>query len=814
MSLRTGFEWAFERWARIVCKQRWVVIVTLVTFALALGSQIGRIEVDTSFEGYLPAHDSTLVTYAKFREQFGTEERVVIAIKPQNVFDLRFLNWLKALHEDLETSVPHVREVTSLINARHTYGTGDALVVEDLLTNFPTNTEELQHFETLVRQNPLYQNVLISKDAKFTTIVLKIETDAQKESDAEVLDAFEGASARATAKGSSKKSEVHVLNSRQLKEFVQSLQKTVDRHRASEIEMYVAGGLVMNYEMTSILNHDMALFGVVGNLVILGLLFVSFRGHWRGVVLPMTVVTLAILSTAGIMALLKIPLTGTTLILPSFLLAACIGDSVHILEIYFCGIEEGKTREEAIRYALSHASLAVFMTSATTAGSLASFLTADLRPVADLGIVSPIGVILGFVYSVALLPALLAVLPVGKIRVHAPDAAPPLLDRALIACGEIGAKKPWWVVTVSALLCLIAAHGVSKLRFSHDVLPWFPDDMPIAQAYRVVNRDMQGLYSAEFLVQTDRENGVQDPRLLKAMDQMGEYAANLKLGNVVTGKVISIVDIVKETHQALNENRPEYYRVPEDPNVIAQELLLFENSGTDDLTEVVDTQFQVGRISLLVPAVDAFGYPPYVDALTKKFQELAGANVRIVATGLVTLMARTFHAVVTSMASSYLVSFAVIALLMSLMAGTVRGGLVVMIPNMLPIFLTMGYMGWAGITLNFATILLGGIAIGIAVDDTIHFVHNWRHYYVTHRNAELAVRETMQTTGRAMFLTTAVLATSFFVYTLSKMKNMDFFGSLNGMAIILALLADLLLSPALVVLMARSKWFATALGKN
>lgn len=812
MNLRAGFGAAFERWARVVCKQRWTIIVVMVLLSVALGSQIGRIEVDTSFEGYLPKNDPTLVTYGKFREQFGTEERIVIAIKPENVFDLKFLNWLKALHEDLEVSVPHLRDVKSLINARHTYGSGDELVVEDLLTNFPETPEDLQHFEALVRANPIYQNVLISKDAKFTTLVLEIETDAQQQSEAAALEGFESASDGKRAKP--KKSEVHVLNSQQLEELATTLQETVERHRTPEIEMHVAGGMIMSYEMTSNINRDMALFGVVGNLAILGLLFVSFRGHGRGVVLPMLVVSLAIAATAGIMALLRIPLTGTTLILPSFLLAACIGDSVHILEIYFHAVERGLGREAAIEFALRHSGLAVFMTSITTAGSLASFMTADLKPVIELGMMAPIGVMLAFVYSVAFLPAMLAVLPTGKIRVRAPDATTPLLDRVLIGCGEIGAKKPWWVVAVSAVLFLIAAHGVSKLRFAHDTLVWFPDDMPIAQAYRVVNRDMEGLYSAEFLIRTPHENGIQDPKLLQAMDQMGEYAAKLEMGDVSTGKVISIVDIVKETHQALNENRAEYYRVPEDPKLVAQELLLFENSGTDDLNDVVDTQFQVGRISLLIPAVDAFGYPPYIDDLTKKFRELAGPDAEVVVTGLVSLMSRTFHAVVTSMSKSYLVSFAVIALLMALMTGTLRGGIVVMIPNLLPIFLTMGFMGWAGITLNFATILLGSIAIGIAVDDTIHFIHNWRHYYAKHHDAELAVRETMQTTGRAMFFTSVVLSVSFFIYMLSKMENMDLFGGLNGMAIILALLTDILLSPALVVLMARSKWFATALREN
>jgi hypothetical protein len=266
---------------------------------------------------------------------------------------------------------------------------------------------------------------------------------------------------------------------------------------------------------------------------------------------------------------------------------------------------------------------------------------------------------------------------------------------------------------------------------------------------------------------------------------------------------MGLTDVVKETHQALNENRPEYYEIPDDAQLVAQELLLFENSGSDDLEDLVDSRFSKGRITMRVPFVDAVQYRGFLDRASTEFAEILGDDVELTVTGLMVVMGRTINAVITTMVRAYVIALAIITPLLILLIGRVRIGLVAMIPNLTPIIITLGLMGWCGIPIDAFTLLIGSIAIGLAVDDTIHFMHNFRRYFEASGDVRYAVHETLASTGQALLYTSLVLAAGFFIYMFATMHNLFYFGLLTGLTIILAFLADLILAPALMMLVAR-----------
>jgi predicted RND superfamily exporter protein len=281
---------------------------------------------------------------------------------------------------------------------------------------------------------------------------------------------------------------------------------------------------------------------------------------------------------------------------------------------------------------------------------------------------------------------------------------------------------------------------------------------------------------------------------------MRRWAGGVQRGDIYVGKTVSIVDVVKEIHQALNENRADFHTIPQDRQLVAQELLLFENSGSDDLADVVDSQFRVARFNMKLPFEDAIQYAPFMDTVEENFARILGDQASFRLTGLMAIMARTFTAVMHSMAWSYVIAFLVITPLMVLLIGNVRVGMLSMIPNLAPILITLGVMGWLGLPLDAFTLMIGGIAIGLAVDDTIHFMHNFRRYYERSGDVRDAVRQTLSTTGQAMLFTSLVLSTGFFIYALATLRNLVTFGLLTGFTIIVAFLADALLAPALMAL--------------
>jgi predicted RND superfamily exporter protein len=461
-------------------------------------------------------------------------------------------------------------------------------------------------------------------------------------------------------------------------------------------------------------------------------------------------------------------------------------------------------KEDAIAAALGHSGLAVLMATLTTAGGLVSFSFAPMGQIANLGRAAPIGIVLTFVYSVTLLPALLAIVPLRSSR-YGGDALQRRLAHGLMRIGDFATARAVGVLVATALVAAIAGLGVLQLSFSQDGMRWFPEDDPNRVAQEFLDARLGGAGGVEVWIDTGRENGLHDPELMARLDRAGAFAAELEEadGELTVGSVLSVVDLVKETHKGLHGNRSDFYTLPEERALLAQELLLFENSGPEHLEDFVDSQFRMARVSLRTPFVDGLYFIPFLENLESGFREILGEGVEVRVTGIGALMGRTFTMLNFTMAQSYAIALLVITPMMILLIGDVRRGLLSMIPNLLPIWLTLGLMGLLGIPLDNSTLLVGCVLIGLAVDDTIHFMHKFQRYYATLGDARLAVRATLETTGAALLFTTLVLTAGFAVMMLGYMKLSQEFSLLATFAAVTAFAADLIVSPALMTVATR-----------
>jgi predicted RND superfamily exporter protein len=795
-SRRGRIEAAFETWGRVLLRFRWLTIAVITALTLGLTSWLPGLRIDNSEENFLHADDPARVLYDEFRDRFGSGDPAFLIVHPPEIFDLAFLEKLRAFHRDLEREVPYLERVTSLINARSTRGERDELIVEDLLERWPENQEDLRALRERVLGNPLYINILISENAKFTTVSLDPYIHSTLAPSRDELAGFEDVDAvDATA-------EPSLLTDLEQTELVHAMRRVKARYAGPDFEIHAIGGPIFLVAMAETLDRDVKIFLTLAVLMSAVLLFLLFR-RLSGVVLPLAVVAFAVLATMGIMVWLDIPMSVTLQILPPFLLVVGVCAAVHILAIVYQRLAAGSDREEAIIFALGHSGLPVVMTSLTTAGGLMSFAAAELEPIAQLGVVAPIGVLLAMVYSLTLLPALIAISPIHARPRADRNALAAGLNRILLRVGDAASLHPWRVVAGTYLSLAVGLGGFVQARFSHDEIRWFPEDDPLRVASELIDREFKGASVLEVLIDTGRENGLYDPDVLERIERAMRYAEGLEVGGLPINKAVSIVDVVKETHRALNENRPEYYELPHDRRLIAQELLLFENSGSDDLEELTDTQFQTARLSVRTPWVDALLYPDFMDQVTAGFRQILGEGMEFQLTGGAALYTRVFKALITTMARSYAIALVVITPLLILLIGNLRRGFFGMIPNLIPVFLTIALMGWLDIPLDASTLLIGGIIIGVAVDDTIHFMHKFNRYYEEERDARAAVRQTLLTTGSALLFTSLVLSAGAFVFLFGHMLTGRYFGVLFGFANIVGFLADVILGPALMVLVTR-----------
>jgi predicted RND superfamily exporter protein len=792
VSLRAWLESSFENWGHVSARHRWPIIVSMVALALGFGSQIPRLEIDTSTASFLRSDDPARIVYSRFLDQFGNDQRIVIALRPQEIFEPGFIATLHEIHDAVANEVPFVADVTSLVNVRETRGEGDELIVQDLLEGGPHDVEDLIVIRERALANPLYQNFLFSRDQRTTTLVVELEAYTAGPGSGDVLAGFHEAAGE----------ELLGLSGEQESQATAALETLLDRYRSDELEIHVAGGPVMASRLASEMMVNMPIFMGL-SLVAVGLfLFALFR-RASAVLLPLVVVCLSIVSTLGAMALYGMRLGIPTQILPSFLLAVGVGGSVHLLVIFFHAYDGGASSEDSLAHALHHSGLAIVMTGLTTAGGLVSFLSAEVLPVAELGIFAPLGIGFGLAYCMVLLPALLHTIPLARRTPRESDRSG-WIEHGLLWTGDQCVRHPKTVLAFMSAILFFAIVGITRLTFSYDPVRWFPEEDPVRVATEFVNAELGGSVSLEVLVDTGVENGLHAPSLLRRLDALGDRSTQIEgVGNVRVGKVTSIVDVVKEIHKALNENRDEYYAIPDSRVLIAQELLLFENSGTDDLEQLVDSQFQSARLTMNLPSASPSFYQPFIARVSAVASETLGPDVEITMTGFASLMTRSLNAISTSLFRSYLIALAIITPLMVLLLGTLRTGIAAMVPNLAPIILILGLMGWMGIPLDTFTLLIGSIAIGLAVDDTIHFMHAFRRYYDELGDTASAVRETLRTTGHALLVTSVVLSLSFFIYAFASLTNLVTFGLLTGVTVIFAFVADITLSPALMALSTR-----------
>jgi len=553
--------------------------------------------------------------------------------------------------------------------------------------------------------------------------------------------------------------------------------------------------------------------------VIMVFLFVLFR-RVSAMLLPLIVIVLSLTSTMGLMALSGEPITSTTQIIPCFLTAVGTSYAVHLLVVFYQRFNATGDKEESLVYAMGHSGVPILMTAITTIVGLMSFTAASIRPIAMFGVFVPVGVLVTFLYCVVLLPALLAVLPMrpkpGEVRLSKDN----LLERFLLMCARLAHRSPWKVVIVSAFVVMFAVAGIVQIRFSHNAITWFSEDSYVRISSETIDERLGGTIPMEIVIDSGVENGLYDPDLLQRIERIetriSEYNRD---GLTKIGNVTSFLQILRETHRALNGNQAEFYSVPDERNLIAQEFLLFENSGSDDLEKVVDSQFKSARMTIKSYRRDSYEDIPFLTTARQEFQEILGDKGTVIITGLMPMMTRAVLGVIETLKRSYLLAFLLITPLMMIFIGSLRAGLVSMVPNLMPILMTLGFMGWVGLPLDIFTLLIGcigiglavddtihlihAIGIGLAVDDTIHLIHAFQAYYAEHGDAEQAVRQALETTGKALLFTSLVLSTSFFIYTTSAMNTLFNFGLLTGGMIAMAFLCDVLVTPALLILISR-----------
>ena len=780
-----------------VIRYRWAILLMTVVVAGLAATQLPKLSIATSVESMFTRHDQILTDYQQFRSQFGRDEEIVLLISSPDIFSLQFLTTLKQFHGDLENSVPLLKEVRSLANASYIEPVDSGVRVGGFLDNLPRTEAEAQLYRHRGHSYPGFQNLYFTPDDKHAIVVIKTQAVSALSADGLRLRGY----ARGVPGAEAHPPPVEQQSISQVENIavIGIVEAVIKEYQTPDFSIAYSGTPVYQYHVEPMIRSNMKKMCMAILLVPVVLMPFLF-GRGSGAFFPQMTAILGLMMALGSMVLLSVRFSLTSSMLPSILLSIGLTAPIHFLVVYYKYQQRvGKFR--GLIATMKHSGFPITMTSFTTVAGLLSFSFSDIVPIAHLVNFTIIGILAILVFTLTTIPAFLSILQVvdGSEKGEA-DYEASIFNRTLLTLGRLGINRPYLVLILFLAGTLFASFSLSRLHFSHNQLHYFTEDSDFMRQVRLIEAQTGGFRALEILIDTQRERGIIDHDLLQAMGQLDTYLRSETdiQGRAYVGRTRSLVDLIKEISCTTTGRDQSPCPIPKNPQALAEQIDHVGRMVPETLRKYTDADLRMGRLTAMMYWRDAANDVDFIARVREYAASLFDDSAKVVLTGVVSINSGIMNAMMTSLAIGYSTGFLLITALMILAIGDVRLGLLAMIPNLLPIIIALGVMGYLDIPLNTYNLIGGSIAIGLAVDDTIHFFHNFRRYYRRSGDIHFAVRETLGSAGRALLATTLVLVFSFWMRLFSDLKVVADFGLVMGIALFVAFLADVLLAPSLL----------------
>ncbi|RSZ60407.1 MMPL family transporter [Massilia atriviolacea] len=805
----------------------WLFFVLATAFMFA---GLGRAKFDASIEGWFEADDPTIVAFDWFHHEFGSDDHLYIVYKPKdgNVFSEASLKTLKAMQDELAAKVAavkegdssplnHVVKVTSLINAPVLRAEQDALISKKLVGNTVPGTQaELDEIRRVALSQKSFPLLYFSKDNKYGGIMVETNFGAIPVESAVATADLAFSDLTFDDPGAAAKERRPKFKPTDMPDYIalmDAVKSVLNKPAyARHFEYFPVGSTAMaefNWAMVT----EMGMLNVAALCIITLLLWFLFRSL-SAVVWPVVIVVLSVIWMTGITAWLGLPITSFVMIAVMLTLAVGVADTVHVLAGYLSGRREGQDHAAALRTGFRHVAVACLLTSIINIVAVLALSITPVVPIKVFALMCALGVALPFLFSVYLLPLMLDIWA-PTLAVQAPRAGlaaaigrlvPDLasfvarqLDKVLPAVE----KRPLSFIAMFVSLFAVCVYGAMLTKVDTDPVGSFPLDSPIRRNVQVVDQNMMGAQSMEIFLDLGKDNAFHDPFVLRTVEQL-QRTIEGKYGHLVV-KTTSLVDTVKHSYKTLNEGREEMYVIPEKEATVSQTLFLFNQSNPDDRRKLVSDNFDKSHISVRLYNAGSYEYAKTWDAMRKDINQsvatLRGSypEAEVSITGVLALMMQGADYLTRSELQSFGLALILISVILLMLFGSVKAGAIALIPNLIPAILAYGALGLLGKPLDITTMMIAPIVIGIAVDDTVHFIMRYRNEVIIDGNIRRALHTTITDTGQSIVFTTMILGLGFGVMAFASGTGMANLGLFGSMAILIGLLNDLFFLPAMIL---------------
>ncbi|MFT5448770.1 MAG: putative RND superfamily exporter protein/CRP-like cAMP-binding protein [Gammaproteobacteria bacterium] len=738
-----------------------LVTFTVLVLITALTAQgLPFLRIDTGLESLISDANPDRQAYLRVSEEFGSDNRTLVYVRDAHLWTRDKLQSLERLQETLQ-SLDYVERVESILTLRTIKGTGQTLDSRPLLGDRIKDAKSIKQARIDALDNPLIVGNYVSADGAATALMVTIRPSG-------LTPDFDA-----------------LVNS--------TLNQTINPFYGAFDELFQIGPSRINAELKSAMFEDLRLLGPL-SAALLVLTILLFLGSVFSALIPLLTAALSLVWTFGIMGHIGVPLNILTAMLPSLVVVIGSTEDTHMMSSYFQGVNQaqGNTRDFASRFMMRKMGVPLFLTVFTTALGFASNLFANIELIRDFAFASTVAIIANGIITISLVPLLLSIVGPKKARRSAHQDKLPGFTGLLVRIFGYGRQRmSGTVLFMTAILCLFFIYQSSKLYVTNDPFSYFRDDRPLIQNAQKLQDDLAGVKVFFIVLESEKDRAFLDPENVDRLTAIQEFITDQGVFDLS----VSLADHLKLVNREFQGGDEEFFLVPRTRELIAQFLLFFHRQ---DLAGYVSHDQKRANILVRHNISDSRTLNPHIEELKKVAARIAGNEMRAYVVGENLMVNAAAEDLMLAQAKSLIVLLVVIFLVMSAMFTSLKGGLVALIPSVIPIIMMFGIMGLLDIPLNPGTAMVAVIAIGIAVDGTVHLLSRYNELCRQTSNNEQAVHITVGEEAIPVVATSIALALGFGILLFSNFTIIAQFGALSAATMLFAVFANLLITPIIM----------------
>lgn len=750
----------FARW---IVQHRWSVIA--LTFLLVIGITSGMRYAGFTgdYHVFFTADNPQMLAFERLEKTYTKDDNVLIVLAPKEgtVFSKHALEAVERITK-MGWQVPYSSRVDSISNFQYTHAKDDDLIVEDLYQDAGSlSAQQINKLKSIALTEPLLLNRLVSPEGNVTGVNITVQLP-----------------------GKSPETE--------MPKITEAVHKIADeiRQQYPDIDVYMTGIVLLNDAFFSASMKDMSTLVPLTFLVILIAVGLFLRS-WTSTFSTLWIIVFSIMVGMGFSGWAGIKLTPPSSVAPTIIMTLAVANAIHILVSLFHAMRQGMQKKEAIVESLRINMQPVFLTSLSTIIGFLAMNFSESPPFHDLGNIVAVGMGASFLLSITFLPALMSVLPVRVPKQRLDD------NSAMLRLAEFVIRRRTPLLVGMSLVVLTLASFLPRNNLGENFVEYFDKSIPFRAASDFVSDNLGGMYRIDYSVEAKETGGISNPGFLNKLESFANwYRAQPEVIHVNV-----LTDTMKRLNKNMHADSENYYKVPNERELSAQYLLLYEMSlpyGLD-LNNQINVKKSATRMSVTIQNINT----TKILALEERAQSWLrqnGAEIQSDGSSTTIMFAHIGKRNIKSMIMGTTVALIIISFILIFALRSVKTGLISLIPNLVPAAMGFGLWGLLVSEINVGLSIVTGMTLGIVVDDTVHFLSKYlRARREKGLDAEQAVRYAFSTVGTALWVTSAVLISGFMILTLSTFKLNSDMGLLTSVVIAFALLADFLLLPALLM---------------